>query len=368
MEFARSADGTMIAYERSGTGPPLVLVHGALGDHNAWFALVPLLAPHFTLYTIDRRGRGASGDTPPYAVEREVEDIIAVVDTIGEPAALFGHSSGAVLSLAVTRRTPSVQKLIAYEPPIPVDAQSARAPEDVQEQMRALLVAGNRDDVIRLAMHLTMQAPEVEINAMQANPMWSYLTALAHTAPYDMAIWAQPYVPEDLAAVHIPTLFLIGEVTLPWLKSASETIAALLPNSRIAIMPGQDHMATIGAPQLVASEALNFLTRQTHRPSAPHGHGAVTIPRTCPSSCSATNSNDSVLCSARLSTTAPRSPRPAWPQSAPPPAHQGRLARGVRPGERATRGRRPPRAAAVPASRSRWSPPARRTPIASARA
>jgi pimeloyl-ACP methyl ester carboxylesterase len=259
MEHAHSADGTLIAYECSGTGPPLVLVHGALGDHNAWFALVPLLAPHFTLYTIDRRGRGASGDTPPYAVEREVEDVIAVLEAIGEPVALFGHSSGAVLSLAVARRVPSIGKLIVYEPPVPVDQQSARAPANVQEQMQALLAAGNRDDVIRLTMHLTMQAPEAEIDAMQANPMWSYLTALAHTAPYDMAIWAHPYAPHDLAAVHIPTLFLIGEVTLPWLKSASETIAALLPNSHITIIPGQDHMATIGAPDLVAREVINFL-------------------------------------------------------------------------------------------------------------
>jgi len=259
MEHARSADGTVIAYERSGTGPPLVLVHGALGDHNAWFALVPLLAPHFTLYTIDRRGRGASGDTPPYAVEREVEDLIAVLDAIGEPTTLFGHSSGAVLSLAVARRTPSVQRLILYEPPIPVDERSARAPEDVQERMGSLLAADQRDEVVRMVMRLTMQAPEAEIDAMQANPMWSYLTGLAHTCPYDMAIWAHPYAPHDLAAVHIPTLFLIGEVTLPWIKTSSETIAALLPKSRVAIMPGQDHMATVAAPQLVASEVLNFL-------------------------------------------------------------------------------------------------------------
>lgn len=259
MEQVRSADGTPIAYERSGSGPALVLVHGALGDHNAWFALVPLLAPHFTLYTIDRRGRGGSGDTPPYAVEREVEDILAVIDTINGPVTLFGHSSGAVLSLAVARRAPAVQKLIVYEPPIPVDAQSARPPADVQEQMRSLLAAGDRDGVIRLTMRLTMQSPDAEIDAMQANPMWSYLTALAHTAPYDMAIWAQPYVPADLAAVRIPTLFLIGEVTLPWIKAASETLAPHLPNGRIALMPGQDHMATIGAPGMVAHEILTFL-------------------------------------------------------------------------------------------------------------
>jgi pimeloyl-ACP methyl ester carboxylesterase len=260
MEFARSADGTTIAYERSGTGPPLVLVHGALGDRNAWFALAPLLAPHFTLHTIDRRGRGASGDTPPYAVEREVEDILAVLGAIDAPVALFGHSSGAVLSLAAARRTPAVHHLILYEPPIPVDARSARPPEDVQERMRSLLAAGRRDDVVRLTMRLTMQEPDADIDAMQSDPMWPYLTALAHTCPYDMAIWAHPYAPQDLAQIQSPALFLIGELTLPWVKAASETIAALLPNSRIAVMPGQGHLATIAAPDLIATEILRFLS------------------------------------------------------------------------------------------------------------
>ena len=124
---------------------------------------------------------------------------------------------------------------------------------------RTLLEAGDREEVVRQVMRLTMQAPEAEIDDMQANPAWSYLTSLAHTCPYDMMIWTRPYAPQELAALQTPTLLLIGDATLPWLKAASETIAGVLPDSRIAILPGQDHMATLAAPDMVAREIITFL-------------------------------------------------------------------------------------------------------------
>ena len=135
MEKIRSRDGTVIVYERSGTGPPLVLVHGALATHERWDNISKMLAQRFTVYSIDRRGRGESGDTEPYALEHEFEDIAAVVDAIGQGVSKLGHSHGALCSLEAALLTPNIRSVIAYEPA----ATPVKTKDDVMDRIQASL-------------------------------------------------------------------------------------------------------------------------------------------------------------------------------------------------------------------------------------
>jgi pimeloyl-ACP methyl ester carboxylesterase len=147
MQGARSPDGCWIACERTGAGPPLVLVHGTTGTMRRWAPVLPLLESRFTVYAIDRRGRGASGDTAPYAMEREFEDVAAVVDDIGEPCHLLGHSFGAICALEAACRTPNLRKLVLYEPPIPTPGHDAFEPAAL-ERLQHLLDAGDPEGVL----------------------------------------------------------------------------------------------------------------------------------------------------------------------------------------------------------------------------
>src|SRR5580658_9129126 len=201
METVISADGTSIAYWREGSGPPLLLVHGGVCDHIAWHFVVPFLARNFTVYTFDRRGRGDSGDTPPYAVERELDDIAALLQMIGEPAHLLGHSAGGILALLAAERAENLLSLILYEPAFVVDGARERPGPEVLEKMRSLLAAGDRDEVIRTAMRETLALPESQIAAMEAGPGWEHLRAVAHTVPHDLEMWNIPLVPVRVRAI-----------------------------------------------------------------------------------------------------------------------------------------------------------------------
>ncbi|MCL4499999.1 MAG: alpha/beta hydrolase, partial [Chloroflexi bacterium] len=148
MNRATSKDGTSIAFDKTGQGQPLVLVSGALSDRSAASTLAPLLAPHFTVFAYDRRGRGDSGDTPPYAVEREVEDIDTIIKQAGAPVFLFGHSSGAVLALEAAASGLAVKKLAIYEPPFIVDDTRSPQSRDFAARIDALISAGRRGDAV----------------------------------------------------------------------------------------------------------------------------------------------------------------------------------------------------------------------------
>ena len=188
METVTSADGTRIAFWREGSGPPLLLVHGGICDHFAWYFVVPLLAQRFTVYTFDRRGRGASGDTPPYAPERERQDIAGMLRAIGEPAHLLGHSAGGILALQAAGRAHDLLSLILYEPAFVVDGARERPGLESLEKMRRLLAAGDRDEVVRTAMRESVGAPDTEIAALAAGPGWTHLLEVAPAIPYDWKI------------------------------------------------------------------------------------------------------------------------------------------------------------------------------------
>jgi pimeloyl-ACP methyl ester carboxylesterase len=175
-----SADGTAIAADRTGSGPALVLVAPALTTRTALVPLAELLAPHFTVYAYDRRGRGDSGDTPPYVADREVEDLAAVIGGAGGSAGVFGHSSGAVLALDAAARDVGVTKLALYEPPFIVDGEPM--PADFAEQLAGLVAAERRGDALALWMRSTVRMSEEAIAQARTQPWWPVVEAVAHTA------------------------------------------------------------------------------------------------------------------------------------------------------------------------------------------
>ena len=261
METAASADGTRIAYWREGSGPPLLLVHGGVCDHLAWHFVLPFLARSFTVYTFDRRGRGESGDTLPFAVEREVEDIEAMLRAIGEPAHLLGHSAGGILALLAAERTDKLLSLILYEPAFVVDGTRQRPGPEVLKRMQGLLAAGDRDEVIRTAIRETLDLTEEHIAAMGAGPGWQHLRAVAHTVPYDWQLWDEPLVPERVNAVQTRTLLLTGSESPTWLQIGTRAVLAALPNATLEVLEGQEHHATVTAPETFAQVVVDFASR-----------------------------------------------------------------------------------------------------------
>lgn len=259
METVTSADGSRIAFWREGSGPPLLLVHGGVCDHLAWYYVLPFLAKKFTVYTYDRRGRGESGDTPPYSVEREVEDLAAMLAAIGEPAHLLGHSAGAMLALMAAERCDDLLSLMLYEPAFLIEGVRKPPGPEVLEQMKSLLAAGERDEVIRMAIRQTVEFSEDQIGAMEVGPGWEQLRSVAHSIPQDWELWGQPFIAERVSAVRTRTLLLMGSESPLWLKAAARAVLATLPHATLEVLEGQGHHATITAPQMFAKAVLKFV-------------------------------------------------------------------------------------------------------------
>ena len=254
MKTVISKDGTPIAFDQSGQGPALILVAGATATRAAEAALAAALAPHFTVFAYDRRGRGDSGDTAPYAVEREVEDIEALIDEAGGKAFVFGHSSGAVLALEAARLLPAkITKLALYEPPFIIDDSRSPAPQDYTQRLVELVSSGRRGDAVAYFMTV-VGAPAEMIAQMRQSPMWPGLEALANTLAYDAAVMegtmsGDPLPLRKWASVTVPTLVMDGTVFMgseerhAFLRHGAQEIAAILPDARHRTLDGQDHGA-----------------------------------------------------------------------------------------------------------------------------
>lgn len=243
METTRSADGTSIAFDREGEGPALVLVVGAFCDRSTSETLATMLASQFTVLRYDRRGRGSSGDTAPYAVEREVEDLEAVVAAAGGRAFVFGHSSGAALALQAVIEGLPATRLVAYEPPYIVEGTRTR-PARLAERVSQLLVAGERSQAAELFLLEGPESPPEVVTTMKGAPVWSRFEALAHTLPYDLAILGDQQVPVvRLATIDVPTLVLSGAESPRWARDAVEAVAAAVPDSQPRVLEGQTHNA-----------------------------------------------------------------------------------------------------------------------------
>jgi pimeloyl-ACP methyl ester carboxylesterase len=256
MERVTSKDGTTIAFERLGSGPPVVLVCGGSVDRTADAAIAQGLASHFTVFNYDRRGRGDSGDTQPYAIEREVEDIDAVIGAAGGSAFLWGSSSGAVLALIAAESVP-VTKLALWEPPF-VPEGVPRPPEDQVSQYETMIAEGRRGDAVEYFMTKVIGMPAEVVAGARTQPWWAATEALAHTLAYDARIMGDYSIPKDLvASVKVPTMVIAGGADFPWMRQTAETLAAALPDGQVRILVGQGHDVDPGVLAPVLTEFFN---------------------------------------------------------------------------------------------------------------
>jgi pimeloyl-ACP methyl ester carboxylesterase len=240
----------------------LLLVHGTTADHSRWTGVTPLLERHFTVYAMDRRGRGASGDTAPYGIMREAEDVGAVVEKVAEAAGervfVLGHSYGAVCSLEVSLLTDKIRRLILYEPPIPTGL--PMYPVGLPDEMQTLIDRGELEPALELFFRQVVRMPEQELAAYRRLPMWQQRIQLAPTIPREMTIDrtyhfdAQRYTNQQ-----VPTLLLLGSESPPMFRQAVEVVASALANSQVVILQGQRHVAMDSDPDLFVGEVRRFL-------------------------------------------------------------------------------------------------------------
>ena len=252
MSTVTSADGTTITVERFGDGPAVILIGGAFNDRSTVADLAKALAPDFAVHSYDRRGRGGSGDAPGHTLQREIEDLAAVIEHAGGSACVFGHSSGAVLALEAARQGLPITKLAVYESPF--------APHlgGLLEKLRALVKEGRRDEAAVAFLTEGGGAPAEVVAGMQAGPTWGWFTGLAHTLPYDVELCTTVRI-ESLATVNIPVLAIDGSESPPSLTVPTRAVAATIPGARHLTMHGHDH-SVLHYPEALAPVLREFLT------------------------------------------------------------------------------------------------------------
>ena len=260
MAVTFSKDGTRIAYDKTGDGPALIIVAGAFQDRMAMAAYAGPLSNRFTVYNYDRRGRGESGDTQPYAIEREIEDIDALIQEAGGSAFVFGGSSGGVLTLDAAAHGSHITKLAVYEPPFVVDDSRDPVPEDIVEQLKDLVASGRRGDAAETFMTKGSLMPADMVAGMRTQPFWPSVEAVAHTLVYDAVIMngtmlGTPLPANRWAAVTIPTLVIYGGDGPAWSRNAAEALIELLPNAEGQTLEGQFHELT---PDVLTPVLENF--------------------------------------------------------------------------------------------------------------
>ena len=260
MDRVTSRDGTGIAFDKLGEGPPVVLVWGALTTRASGSKLAQLLAPRLTVYNYDRRGKGDSGDTEQYALAREIEDIDALIDHAGAPANLFGHSSGAALALdASLELGDRVRKLAMYEAPYNDDQLAVLAWKDYVAELTELLAADRRGDAVARFMRL-LGTPAAQIEHMRQAPMWPALEALAPTMAYDHTAIMGPEgsVPLGSAAhLRIPALVMNGDQSQPFMAVTALALSEMMPHGRHLAFQGQGHAID---PEVLAPVLLEFFS------------------------------------------------------------------------------------------------------------
>ena len=252
-EFVFSNDGTRIAFEKSGAGPALVIVNGALSERSSVASWRPSLDPHFTVFAYDRRGRGDSEDTPPYSPEREIEDLAAVLGATGGPAFVFGQSSGGILALRAAASGLRIRRLAVNEPPFILPGTRPPIDPGVPGRMRQLSAAGDREGMLRAFLIDQVGMPASAVDAMKQRPTWGPMMAMAPTTLYDTIV-ADPELPRALlSGLGTRTLVTHGGAGHAWLTETARAVAAALPNAEIATLEGQGHHpgAEVLAPVLV---------------------------------------------------------------------------------------------------------------------
>jgi pimeloyl-ACP methyl ester carboxylesterase len=258
VETVTSLDSTKIAFDRSGEGPPVLLVGGAF-QHRAFDPRTPdlaaRLAERFAVFNYDRRGRGDSSDTPPYAVDRELEDLEVLLEAAGGSACLYGSSSGGNLALRAAREGLSVTKLALWEPNFLVDDSRPPLPDDYVAQLEERIAADRRGDAVEYFLRTAIGLPSEYVAPMRKTPMWAGMEEVAHTLPYDGRVAEGFSLPTDeLGSVSTPTLVMAGGQA-SWMQSGAEALTEALPNGEFHLLEGQEHGV---APEAIAPVLIEF--------------------------------------------------------------------------------------------------------------
>jgi pimeloyl-ACP methyl ester carboxylesterase len=255
MDHVISKDGTDLAVDRLGDGPPVVLVCGGSTDRMANAGLAAALASDFTVYNYDRRGRGDCGDAAQYAVEREIEDIAAVIEAAGGSAHLDGTSSGAALAMEAAASGVPIRKLAMWEPPYSVQGR-LDLPDDTASVSRELVAAGRRGDAVEYFMLKVVGLPEEFAAAARQAPWWKDQEAIAHTLAYDATVMGDYTIPTERAkAVSVPTIILDGGASFGFLHETADALAELIPNAQRRTLEGQEHNVD---PEVMAQALKQF--------------------------------------------------------------------------------------------------------------
>ncbi|MGZ3861386.1 MAG: alpha/beta fold hydrolase [Flavisolibacter sp.] len=259
MEIVISKDGTPLAYERSGKGPAVILVDGAFCSKNfgPMQKLAPLLSKHFTVYTYDRRARGNSGDTKPYAVAREIEDIDALIQLAGGSAFLFGISSGAILCLQAAASHLNIKKLALLEPPY-VGNHKGQRPENTTERLKELIAQGKKGAAATYYLRKVIGVPAIIAFLLRFTPNWPKMKANANSLPYDAALCGNFTIPvEQIASITISTLVIDSEKSPKQLRTAVQNVALVLPKGKRISLKGTIHDVP---PKILVPALVSFYT------------------------------------------------------------------------------------------------------------
>jgi pimeloyl-ACP methyl ester carboxylesterase len=251
-----SMDGIQIAVECAGSGPTLVIAHGGIGDRTRWTPMFRFLSSRFTVCAMDRRGHGASGDSPAYSIQKEAEDIAAVVDSRPGTVFLLGHSYGAVCALEATFLTTRISKLLLYEPPL-----QDRIDLAVVNRIERLIQEGSREQAVVTFLREVLMVPRQEVDSMRSRPGWRRLVDGIRTHPRQMrALAAYRFDATRMSTVMVPTLLIRGsETRIPDVLRALRSLMASLPNRTAVVLPGQQHNAMDTGRELLAEAITNFL-------------------------------------------------------------------------------------------------------------
>lgn len=253
----RSPDGVDISVQKSGSGPALLLIHGALLNSTiSWFAVMPKLAEQFTVYAMDRRGRAPSGDASDYSLSLEAGDIASVADSIGGPLTIVAHSYGALATLEAIPRLRGVKQLILYEPPVLPSAQTL----DVLEKMDRALAANNREEIVTLFLREQIGAPAEVLAGFKASPFWPAVLQISPTLPRESrTVNASLLSIERLAECRIPAVMFAGSETRGRMSEGVALVCRTIPGCRLVVLEGQGHSAMMQAPDLFVAKLVEAI-------------------------------------------------------------------------------------------------------------
>jgi pimeloyl-ACP methyl ester carboxylesterase len=256
-----SGDGVEISVQKAGSGPRLLLVHGALLNGTlSWGAVLPKLAERFTVYAMDRRGRAPSGDAAAYSLDIEADDILHVARAIGATLKVLGHSYGALATMAAEGRFETVEQAILYEPALMLEPRA----EDVAARMQAALDAGERQQVVTVFLRDQARVPPENLTRLESSPMWPTILEVSSTLPREVReVNTQRSWTERLAKWKTPVTMLLGTETSSSLRESAKFISGAIPGCRLVTLEGQAHSAMLEAPDLFVSKVLEIAASKT---------------------------------------------------------------------------------------------------------